>query len=194
MKKFIVLISAFFMLNSSIAVAGDDVYFKLSGLITNLATSDVEFQGAKVGEIKTDYGFGVSVAAGKNFGNAFAEIEYAHRKVDVDSARLGTLDVTDFVEDDISSDLLMANIGYEFGKKYKPYILAGLGMNWVDEMDGAEFAYQLGAGIAQPLNDHFGIFVGYKYLGSLALDDDVLNDVTYEFDSHNFEAGIKYSF
>lgn len=195
MKKFICLIGLVFLFNSSVAFADKDAYFKLSGSLSLMQDSDIELNGAEIGNVETDTGFGVSAAAGKNYGNGFLEAEYSYRKVDADKAKRGGTTV-DLSETSVYSSYknIMVNAGYEFGKTTKPYFLAGIGMGWMSEMDGAEFAYQVGAGVTQPVNTNLGLFVGYKYLGSSDFDSDDNKDLSASYDSHNFEAGIKYSF
>ncbi len=59
---------------------------------------------------------------------------------------------------------------------------------------------QFGRGVAQyqksrdRINKNLAGFVGYKYLGSSDFDVENFDKVSVSYDSHNFEAGIKYSF
>lgn len=195
MKSFICLIGLVFLFNSSVAFADNDTYFKLSAGISVMEDSDVEVDGQEIGEFVTDTGFGVSAVVGKNFGDFFVEGEYAYHKVDIDEIKSGNakLDISDYSLYS-SYKNLMVNAGYEFGTTIKPYILAGIGMGWMSQMDGAEFAWQVGGGVTQPINDNIGMFVGYKYLNSADFDSENVENATASYDSHNFEAGIKYSF
>jgi len=197
MKKIFVLFILFFSLNCSIAYAKDAVYFKIAGILSSVNDNNIDYQDNIIGNLETETGLGISLALGKQFGNFGFEIEYAHRNADIEKATIGEIDVTDaLVTDEISSDVVMFNGIYELseGGTIKPYILAGIGMNWIEETEGPEFAYQVGGGVSYSLTDNVGAFGEYRYLGSTDATDDVLDELSYSFDSHNFGLGIKYSF
>jgi len=195
MKKIILLVGLFFVLSSSNVFAKEGLYFKIAATLSSVEDIDVEYMDTEVGSIETDTGMGVSIAAGMQFGAISAEIEYAHRSVDVDKATILSIDVTDLLEeDDITSDVVMINLIYEMGETFKPYVLAGIGLGWVSDTDGAEFAYQIGGGASYPITSNTDFYGEYKYLASSDLEDDVDENLKYSFDSHNFHLGLKYSF
>lgn len=189
MKKFVCLIGLIFLFNSSSAFANNDKYFKVSGMVSILPDSDLKYNGVSDGKTEFDTGFGLSVAIGKKYESFFLEAEYAYRKADYDPE--GD-DLDDLAYR--ASKALMFNAGYEFGQEIKPYVLVGMGMHWVNRADEGEFAYQVGAGLSAPITSNIDIFTGYKYFASSDLESERNNSVKASFDSHNFEAGIKYSF
>jgi len=197
MKSFICLIGLVFMFNSSVAFAADNIYLKLAAGISVFNDSDVEYDGDEVGELITDTGFNTSVSVGKTFGDFFLEGEYSYAKADWDAIKSSGITVDlDALPVSLYSSYknLMMNAGYEFGTTIKPYILAGIGMGWMNEMDGAEFAWQVGGGVTQPINKNLAGFVGYKYLKSSDFEFDDFEDTSLSHDNHKFEAGIKYTF
>jgi len=196
-KTFLILFGLVFLSTGSTVFAGDNIYLKLSAGISLFDDADAEYQGNEVGELTTDAGFSTSVAVGKNFGDFFLEGEYSYAKADLDELKVGGVTVDlDALPVSLYSSYknLMVNAGYEFGTDTKPYVLAGIGMGWMNEMDGAEFAWQVGAGVTQPINKNLAGFVGYKYLKSADFEFDDFQDESLSHDSHKFEAGFKYSF
>jgi opacity protein-like surface antigen len=111
---------------------------------------------------------------------------------------------------DVSAFALLANAAYDFntGTNWVPYVIGGAGYadvsmgdvkaNGVKIADDSEWvpAFNVGAGIQYKLNKSWAADLGYRYLWTLdpELRDSSGNKFDSEYESHNFAAGIRYTF
>lgn len=96
-----------------------------------------------------------------------------------------------------------ANLEFEAGKNFRPYITAGVGpakhtITGSDRgIDGSDIvlAYQFGAGFFVPMNEQMSLKVGYKYFGTLDADiSSNAGDYVAKYDSHIVMTGLQYKF
>lgn len=177
-----------------------------------------------VAEISFDGGFNVHAAVGANLTNSLAvELEFGYNSADADkltgkdfSYRGNSISGIDqSLDNDVSIKTLMVNGLYNLknSSSFTPYAGVGIGFGWIDlESNGGDysetnFAFQLLAGVEVELTNSLALTTGYRYLdageisgtGSYLVTDGVnyaAGDGEYSFGltSHNFEAGLKYSF
>ncbi len=192
----LILVSTFFfvsVLNVSSVFA--QPYFSISGMFVNAEDSDIEHLDTKVGTIEYDAGFGISGAVGNKFANGLRiETEYTYRKATADVINIPVLGlVEEDVNEDIKTHTILANVVYDFKLSggFSPYLGAGLGIGWVEDAEGAEFAYQVLTGINYAVSESTDFIVGYRYTGMT--DIEVATNVDLTVDTHNFEIGMRFS-
>lgn len=189
MKKIIIVL---FLLLPSLVFAedkrGHSFYGSFTGMVSVAEDSTIEVDGIDVGELEMDTGFGLAVALGKKFNNNFrGEIEYTFRKHEFE----------DVADEYARTHAMMFNMLYDIenGSDITPYLGGGLGVGWIEEADGSEFAYQLLAGINYAVTERADLILGYRYAGMTDADQDIDGvNLSASVDSHNFEFGVKYSF
>jgi len=189
MKKIIMVL---FLLLPSLVFAEDkrssSFYGSFSGMISVAEDSAIEADGIDVEELKLDTGFGLAVALGKKFDNSFrGEIEYTYRKHEF-------ADVSDV---NARTHTMILNMLYdiESGSAITPYLGGGLGVGWLEDADGSEFAYQFLAGINYAVAERTDLILGYRYAGMTDVDKDFDGvNISSSVDTHNFEFGVRYSF
>lgn len=152
------------------------------------------------------------------------ELEFSYNKADADKLEgrefsVKGLPVRSHDEDlrnsDVSIKTLMVNglYNYKNSSAFTPYAGAGIGFGWIN-VDGkttdfseTNFAFQILAGVEYALTDNLALSTGYRYLNAGEISDtgtitvsaagltvDHTDKYSLDLDSHNFEAGIKYSF
>jgi opacity protein-like surface antigen len=178
----------------------------------------------EIGKIENDMGFNLHTAVGKTFSNGAAiELEFGYNESDADKFRgedfsAGGVTVHTFdaeLDAETSISTLMVNGLYNLKNSsiVTPYAGVGIGIGWAEiegsrgEASGTNFAFQVLAGIDIALTDRLSLLTGYRYLDAGEISEDgafyltdgryiAAADGEYSFDlqSHNFEAGLKYSF
>lgn len=185
----------FVLFSNSTVFAENSAYFKISGMLPDIKSSQSRYNGYRVNS-QTNNELGLSFSFGKEFENVFIEAEYVFREIDwVD------LDIPEASSDRLSifssSHSTLLNFGYNFDVTYisaRPYIFLGSGINWVRQMRGPNIIYQAGAGINKRLNNNWGVSAGYRYAKSPDLSSKDIDDLKVSYDIHNFEIGIKRYF
>lgn len=189
MKKVIVVL---FLLLPSLVFAedkmGNSFYGSFTGMVSVAEDSTTELDGVDMEELEMDTGFGLAVALGKKFNNRFrGEIEYTFKKYEF----------ADIADEDARTHTMMFNMLYdiESGSDITPYLGGGLGVGWLEEFDGSEFAYQFLAGINYAVTERADLILGYRYAGMTDADKDIDGvNLSASVDTHNFEFGVRYSF
>lgn len=199
MKHIISVAVCALLLFPSLGFAGNkdnSTYVSFSGMVSVAEDSTLEIGDIKA-ELGLDTGFGLSVAAGKKFGNGWrAELEYSYRKNDIGDLTLGILIIpTSLLNEEIDVHTVMANLVYDIQNNtmITPYLGAGVGVGWEGEAEGAEFAYQFLAGINVEMSSQNELIFGYRYTGMTDLDYNE-GHLTATAGSHNFELGFRHSF
>jgi len=209
MKKALLIATAggFLLSASSIAYSADGPY--MSGNLGLAIASDSDVTDSTLPgitlTIESDMGYALAGAVGYEFGNFRLEGEIAYQTNDLDKVKaLGvTLDATG----DTSSLAGLLNCYYDFNNTslFTPYISAGIGMAQVEinnfnipgsglpgtNDDDTVFAYQFGVGMAYAMTENLSLDIRYRYFATSDLEFDT-TDV--EYSSHNFYAGIRYTF
>lgn len=177
-------------------------YASVTAGVTALSESDFREEGETI-TAEFDAGYNVGVALGYDFGPGRVETEIAYRSNEFDDVSyLGM----DFSADGTFSALsFMVNgyLDYKNESAVTPFVTAGLGVARVDvedvsvegisvgSADDTVFAYQLGAGLGIALNKQLSLDLSYKYL---ATSDPEFEGSEAEYDSHNINVGLRFSF
>lgn len=195
------------ILSFSSVVLGAGEYY-LSGNVglaklgdTDISTSVIDMNGYEI-ELEFKNGFGFGLAGGYELGNNIRiEGEIAHQSNEVDQAtRSDNLDVTTYLEGDVSSLAILANGYYDFANQsaLTPFLSAGLGFAKIEyessegeSDDDTVFAYQIGAGVGYALSERLFIDAKYRYFATSEPD---LDGVKIDYSSHNFYVGVRASF
>jgi len=210
MKKCILMMTgcAALLSISSIANSAGGPYVSGSlgfSILSDVDMTDPTLPGITL-DVESDTGFVFGVAAGYDLGNNIrVEGEIAYQQNDLDKASLLGLVVD--LSGDSSSLALLLNGYYDFANEsaFTPFISAGLGVARVEindfnvagsgvpseSDDDTVFAYQIGAGVSYAINDQIDLDVKYRYFGT---SDPEFNSTTSEYSSHNFYAGMRFSF
>lgn len=175
-------------------------YASVTAGVTALSEIDDKDEGETI-EFEFDAGYNVGAALGYDFGPGRVEAEIAYRSNEFDSVSyLGT----DFSADGTISALsFMVNgyLDYRNESSVTPFVTAGLGFARVDaddvsvegisagSADETVFAYQLGAGLGIALNKEITLDLSYKYFAT-----DEFEGSEAEYDSHNINVGLRFSF
>lgn len=189
MRKVIVVL---FLLLPSLVFAEDKMgtsfYGSFTGMVSVAQDSEIRVEGGYTGALEFETGFGLAVALGKKFNNNFrGEIEYTHRKHEL----------TDVSDEYARTHTMMLNMLYdlEHGSTITPYLGGGLGIGWLEDVDGSEFAYQFLAGVNLEVTKRTDLILGYRYAGMTDADYEVEGvDISASVGTHNFELGVRYSF
>jgi opacity protein-like surface antigen len=190
--------------------------------ITSVDDADFTETGpgvAAAGEIETDTGWGFNGALGYTFGNFRLEGEISRRQADTDTLRLSSVAIgnvllaaggTNTLDGSVTTWGFMANGWYDFvtGTPWVPTLGAGIGIANVnlevdrvgsvatsyDESDTV-FAYQVAVGLGYRINPKTILGFNYRYFGT---SDPEFESGSFkdegEFQTHNFEVGVRYRF
>ncbi len=183
-------------------------YIGLQGFVPFTSESDASINGANVGDINFESGWGGGASLGYKPGNTGTffdalrfELEYAYRTNDVDT--IGGLSTGD----DVRSNAFMVNGFYDLdtGTQLIPYVGGGVGVArvrldapalGVDDAD-TNFAYQgmVGVAYAPETVRNTTIGLGYRYFGTS--DPSIqgpLGGLEYEYQTHNVELNARFAF
>ena len=218
MKKLAIVLSCCALTLSATAASAAGVYIsgKLGVTVTpTLTASGADGWGTWADDISFDTGLAINGAIGYDFDTFRAEVEVGYQKNDFDSSEnynngiyTGT---TSFVNGDLTSNSLFANGYYDFknNSPLVPYLGAGIGYANVElnhirsdagygsySNDDSVFAYKLMAGVSYAINKNVAIDLSYRYVGAAnpSFDEGYGSTTDFEFSSHNFLLGARYTF
>lgn len=166
------------------------------------------------GDVSLDTGFALNGAVGYDFDNFRAEAEIGYQENDLDSVKLSAgfgnfqfgLDPDFPVDGELEVMSYFANGYYDFKNTsaFTPFLGVGIGWATVDfnldrlnySNDDTVFAYQVMAGVSYALSKNMAFDLSYRYVGA---DDPTFSnaytvDTEFEFSSHNFLLGVRYTF
>jgi opacity protein-like surface antigen len=143
----------------------------------------------------------------------FSRAQFTAKGLAVASGSSGSTSAT--AAGKVNANYLLGNIWLDVPNETSltPYVGGGLGLGWVDSdvlffggpagLGGnakTGMAYQLGAGIKYNLNDSIAFDLGYRFKNIIKFEFDGTNGVTGytakgdDFNSHNIQLGLTYSF
>ncbi len=215
MRAAIALTLFFALLTASPALAQEALKgFYLAGHLgpTYLDDSQVKSDDGTRLDLEFDPGYHYGLALGYDTGGYFSksdnvtgriEIEFAQRVNDVDQVeqnkvlRPGGGDLT------VTSIMVNSWVDIETATIFVPYFGVGIGAGRLEldnvsfsDDDDTQFAYQIGGGVGLPVNNHVTLSLGYRYFATfdatLTDQNGVENDI--EYDSHNIDFGLRYTF
>ncbi|MEQ8193965.1 MAG: outer membrane beta-barrel protein [Rhodospirillales bacterium] len=219
MTRLWVCLIIIFLTFGSGAAKADNWYLNISAGGTFL--QDADNAGTSSGlsvENTFDAGPVVIGAIGRKFKNGFRfEGELSYRQNDIDkftSVNAGgtTISLGSGLsgDGDVSSFGFMLNGAYDFmaGKKWSPFIMAGIGGAHLSINDASVagvaladdsttvFAYQVGTGINYNFNDKIALGISYRYFGTAdpSFSDSTGAEFESEYSSHSVLAGLTFSF
>lgn len=183
----------------AMADTGSDWY--VGGGIGLTVTTDSDYSDStSSGSFELDRAANLSLAVGKKFKENFrGEVELSYRTADLDSVAISGVG-TASLDGDIETTTLLVNGYYDFETEVnlKPYLSAGIGFARHDAEDSVlgsgddtVFAYQAGFGASYTLSDKTDLYTGYRYLGS---SDPEFSGLEAEYDAHELNVGVRYSF
>jgi len=192
----------------------------------DIADGSYDFTGAAVIPHRAgfDGGLGYFAQVGRAFGHARVELEFGRRENDTD--RFGSINNITAARGSLNATSLMVNALYDFpiGERFVPYLGIGIGGAEVDadnprkavtdpdrtgalRGDDGRFAWQLLAGVAFRLNEHWELKLDYRYFdaGDAELDYGVgcdaggrdcifVGSLEEPYDAHAISAGARYRF
>jgi opacity protein-like surface antigen len=159
------------------------------------------------GTIEFKPGYAVGLAGGYNFGMFRLEGEIGYQINDIDkvSACSGGYCGSGNASGNVTALSGLANVYIDFvnSSPVTPYISGGIGVARIDindfkiegtligDADDTVFAWQVGAGVAFAINQHFTIDLKYRYFATADLE---FTDTKYTVASHNIYFGFRYNF
>lgn len=173
-----------------------------SDISKHYGTVDVE------GDMGFEPGYELTLAGGyqwKMF-RLEGEIGYQNNSIDAINGCVGPVCVSDVSSSGHASTLSFLANGYlDFDNQtsFTPYITAGIGLATmeVNDFDIAGYhigdsedtvgVYQLGAGVAYDMNEHFAVDFKYRYLTMM---DSEYDGVDTDIDIHSMYIGLRYNF
>jgi opacity protein-like surface antigen len=192
----------------------------------DISNGSYDFIGAAVIPHRAEFdgGLGYFVQVGKSFGGPRVELELGHRENDADE--FGSIIDVVAARGSLEATSLMVNALYDFrlGKRVVPYLGLGLGGAEIEANrvrkavtapdrtgvltgDDRRFAWQLLAGVAFPLNEHWALKLDYRYFdaGDAKLqygigcdagggDCSFSSSLEESYDANTVSAGVRYSF
>lgn len=192
----------------------------------DISDGSYDFVGAAVIPHRAEFdgGFGLFAQVGKSFGGPRVELELGRRENDADE--FGSINDVVAARGALEATSLMVNALYDFrlGKRVVPYVGLGLGGAEIEADrvrkavadpdrtgvltgDDRRFAWQLLAGVAFPLNEHWALKLDYRYFdaGDAKLQYGVgcdaggascifTSSLKEAYDANTVSAGVRYSF
>jgi len=160
------------------------------------------------GELEFEPGYEVTFAGGYQWRmlRLEGEIGYQNNSIDAINGCVGPICMSDVSSSGGASTLSFLANGYlDFDNQtsFTPYITAGIGMATMEVNDFAIAGYhigdsedtvgvyQLGAGVAYDMNEHFAVDFKYRYLAML---DSEFDGVDTDIDIHSIYLGLRYNF
>ncbi len=207
-KSFSVLLVFVLLLFSNSAFAGN-VYVSGSGGLTILqdARSTDIFNDDIV---DFDNGWNAGGAIGYDFGVFRTEFEVAYRINNLDTVKVENIDLPFSGSFSSTSFLVNGLFDIENKSSFTPYFGVGIGLakinynntkneitNIISVNDSTtEFAYKLTAGSAYKISENIDMTFDYAFLGTTEPGFDTVDGFKFksEYDSHNINAGIRYTF
>jgi opacity protein-like surface antigen len=185
-------------------------YASVSGGLSTLNDADAKSADGTL-EFDSESDIALAAALGYDFGANFRmETELSYQRNDVDRLNLKGSGMSLKASGEISSTSGLLNGYYDFNNisSVTPFVSAGIGMTKAelkdfgafsgnrylylqDEPDGTAMAYQVGGGLSLALNYNLALDLKYRYFSAVDLK---LDDVEFEYSSHNVYGGIRASF
>jgi opacity protein-like surface antigen len=213
MKKHAVLFAgcaALLFLAATAESAVQGPYASVNGGIGTLNDADAKGADGTL-EFDTDPGIALTGALGYDFGANFRmETELAYQQNDIDTINLKGTGRGVKAAGEISSISGLLNGYYDFTNisPVTPFVSAGIGLTkaelkdvgafsgnrylyLLDEPNGTAMAYQVGGGFSYALNYNLALDLKYRYFSAVDLK---LDDVEFDYSSHNVYGGIRASF
>jgi opacity protein-like surface antigen len=191
---------------------GTGPYLSLNGGMSTLNDAEAQEPGVVI-DFKSDSGLALTGAVGYNFGHVRMEAELAYQQNDIESLDLyepqGRLkDIMASGETSSVSGLLNGYYDFINISSLTPFVTAGVGFTKVEMKnlgmfvnnefievegtpDGTAMAYQVGGGFSYALNNKLSFDLKYRYFAAVDLE---LDNVEFEYSSHNFYGGFRTSF
>lgn len=197
--------AAIVLSNSAMAQQQGKYYGSLHGEFVVYSDSDVDLTSTATnmsGGADYDPGFGIGGAVGYNLTDQIrVEGELAYRETDVDSVSLGGTTVSGGnLELEIWSGMVNTYYNIPLDDKVSPYLGAGIGAAYNDNVEEFAFAYQAMAGVDFKVDEQGTLYGGYRYFGTTEFEenfsDAVLGNVTTKTDvsQHIVEVGYRFTF
>jgi opacity protein-like surface antigen len=192
----------------------------------DISDGSYDFAGAAVIPHRAEFdgGTGYFAQVGRAFGQARVELELGRRENDAD--RFGSINNITPARGAMNATSLMVNALYDFpvGERFVPYLGVGIGGAEVEADkprkavtdpartgallgDDNRFAWQLLAGVAFRLNEHWALKLDYRYFdaGDADLNYGVgcdagggncifVGSLDESYDAHSISAGARYNF
>ncbi len=191
---------------ASMSLGDEGFYVSVHGgpaSVNKLTVSDTQLPGERF-RTEPDAGPSVLGAVGYDFGRVRLEGEGGYQSTELDKMRGNA--GTALLNGNLSVAHALANAYVDFGHgSFVPFITAGGGIARVDldrvsfpgsSVTGGDdgdsvFAWQLGAGIACDLDEHWTCEFLYRYFATADAD---VGTTTMDFASHNIYLGLRYNF
>ena len=225
-----VALAALVAASPSTVMAKDSLFGAYAELFGGLSTprdngislrSDVaNVFGPSILNVSQDTGFLGGVALGfEIFDNVRTEVEFSYQRNGLsDFSGSGALAGQPFDEDaTFQTATVFGNVWFDLdflgGNRIKPYFGGGVGLGVIDanlfdnvssiqdlDVDGAVFAYQLGAGVNFGISPRINLGVGYRFRGFASTETRLfsppfgtsLDGISPS--SHNFIGSVRYTF
>lgn len=197
--KMKMLLAGFLVMAMASVAAAAGPYVGVSGGVSMIHDGDVTVAGIGSAKASYDTGYNVNLSSGYNFDGFRLEGEFGYKGADLDqlSGNGGSVKVSDT---DITLLTFMANGYYDIktGGPVVPFLGAGIGIiNGEIQSQGESdedtvFGYQLTAGVSYAVNKNLNLDVAYRFQG--AGSDFSKNGVSFEYNSSNILAGVRYNF
>jgi len=209
--RMIFLTSFILLFINSVAFADNKFYVKVSGLVVGVNDSTIAFMDRDLGHFKFKTGEGFSIEGGIELEAGFdLGFEYSYRSSELDrfvsvSGNGGlNSDSVSSIDTDISTVMINLSRSFDLGLAFnepitgikinpKPYLMAGLGASFIDDIKNDPLTWQFGGGIDLEF-DSFNIFTGYRRVGMSDLEHKDITALTTTSDIDEFVAGLKVSF
>jgi OmpA-OmpF porin, OOP family len=178
-------------------------YVAAQGGLAFLTDSDVS--GSKSASIGFDPGYALGVAVGKRIDKTGFRVEgeIGYQENEVDSKSGGGCCKHYCTTGEMKAYSFLVNGYYDIvhGKKFVPYITAGIGaakvdadVNHIAHVDDIGLAYQVGVGLAYHISDNWHIDMKYRYFGVADVDGFGLDNTNPGFATNNVFLGLRYRF
>lgn len=210
-KSCIYAASLFVLSTAAPAAMAYGIYTSASAGISmppDAETTDSTLPGESI-DLGYDNDIVAAGAVGLSNGPYRSEVEVSYQKNDLDSISASGVSVTPSTLG-VSGDtrfitgLVNAYYDLDLGHGIKPYITGGLGLSNIRVRfnatgvtpssvsdDKTVFAYQVGAGIGYQVSQNVTLDVRYRYFSGRHPE---FGTTEIKFASHNFMAGVRYSF
>lgn len=192
------------------------VYFGVTGGVTVLEDTTFDYDDG-ISEFEetweTDTGFNVGGTVGYDFGNIRTAFEYTFRRNELDEGDSEALPGIDIdLDGTFDVHTFMAAAYYDFHNKTKltPYIGTGIGLAHFNVSDvtasvggfsgsapgGSDqaFAYKFEGGADYAVTPNVSLTGAYEFVGTAKKDYGDIVDYEASLASHNFKAGLRYTF
>ncbi len=197
-KKIAIAAAALVTTMASSALAADGPYIGGYLGMANLSDSTLEQEGFIPAELSFDSGLGFGFVLGTKNDGVRIEAEVARKSNDLDQFSVVGFG-SEEGQGDVSATSLMINVFKDIDTQgaMTPYFGGGIGFSNLDaeifgvSADDTVFSYQFGAGLGIAMSEKATLDFGYRYF---ATADPDFEGIEAEYDSHNFNIGLRTSF